>query len=473
MMESNQIGFITIVFGQSNDRLPKVNCFCLESFNLFPLIIFHEFPGDIEHFSALRYEDQKRIRQQIESLSGCIVPTTGKGKGKKRAAETAATSIALKDFGVEYAASGRATCCGCQIKILKDEIRVKKTVYDTEVGMKYGGQPLWHHVECFVKLRAELGFFECGDKLPGFKQLKKVDQPIIAKAIPVDKNGVPAVKKVKKEELDEVDNAQQKKLEDEIEKQSKALYKLRDRLNDNLTRNDLTAILEKNHQQPQEGKDALLEQVVDVMVFGALKPCEKCKTGQLIFSNNGYKCTGNLTEWVKCENTIREPPREKCQLPKKLREQYSFLGKYKSTVQTRAIRFVAPSGKAYAVSGPSLAVKKEEEGPKIKRERPPLYNMEFVILGKTEIPKEEIKERIRLLGGKVVTKIHKRTTAIISNPAEVEKMNSRMEEAKENEIQVVPEQFLDHAEQKKSGVLEYIQARSICDWGSDVSNDFN
>ena len=69
-----------------------------------------------------------------------------KGKEKKRDAD----DLALKDFGVEYAASGRVMCAGCQIKIPKAEVRIKKTVYDTEVGMKFGGHALWHHVDCLL-----------------------------------------------------------------------------------------------------------------------------------------------------------------------------------------------------------------------------------------------------------------------------------------------------------------------------------
>lgn len=46
----------------------------------------------------------------------------------------------IKDFGIEYAKSGRAACAGCHLKISKDEVRIKKMLYDTEVGMKFGGQ---------------------------------------------------------------------------------------------------------------------------------------------------------------------------------------------------------------------------------------------------------------------------------------------------------------------------------------------
>lgn len=46
--------------------------------------------------------------------SGAIVPDE-KGKGKKRAKNIPG----LSDFGIEYAASSRAACRGCEQKIAK------------------------------------------------------------------------------------------------------------------------------------------------------------------------------------------------------------------------------------------------------------------------------------------------------------------------------------------------------------------
>lgn len=90
----------------------------------------------------------------------------------------------LNDFGIEYAKSGRASCPGCLLKISKDEVRIKKTVHDTEIGMKFGGQALWHHVECFAQLRTELGWLETGALLPGFANLDKEDQANVKKHLP-------------------------------------------------------------------------------------------------------------------------------------------------------------------------------------------------------------------------------------------------------------------------------------------------
>lgn len=116
-----------------------------------------------------------------------IVPK-GKGKGKKRTAndddEVKMSTAATKDFGIEYAKSGRAVCRGCENKILKSEVRVKKVSFDSEVGMKYGGQAMWHHLDCFAKLRTELSWFGSGKDLPGYTQLTADDKSSVNAALP-------------------------------------------------------------------------------------------------------------------------------------------------------------------------------------------------------------------------------------------------------------------------------------------------
>ncbi|XP_037929747.1 poly [ADP-ribose] polymerase-like, partial [Teleopsis dalmanni] len=138
--------------------------------------------GDIENFENLRFEDQELIRKRIEE-SVSVVEAKGSTKkgGKKRSNGEVEV---LKDFGVEHAKSGRAMCRGCEQKITKGQIRVKKTVYDTEVGMKYGGQALWHHLECFASLRADLGWFASGEQLPGFKALEADAKDEVKKILP-------------------------------------------------------------------------------------------------------------------------------------------------------------------------------------------------------------------------------------------------------------------------------------------------
>lgn len=133
----------------------------------------------------MKYEDQESIREKISATTGIILPETSKGKkGKKRSADEASSSnAALKDFGIEYSKSSRAECVGCNNKIMKDDVRVKKTVYDTEVGIKFGGQALWHHLECFVSVRGDYGFYVGGEDLPGFRELSPEDKKKVKKIL--------------------------------------------------------------------------------------------------------------------------------------------------------------------------------------------------------------------------------------------------------------------------------------------------
>ncbi|XP_058116088.1 poly [ADP-ribose] polymerase [Anopheles ziemanni] len=413
--------------------------------------------GDVANFGALRYEDQKKIRDAIG-----VVPAAGgsKGKGKKRSAGEA---LSLKDFGVEYAPSGRAMCRGCEIKILKDEVRIKKVSYDTEVGMKYGGQPLWHHAECFANLRSDLGYFEKAEVLPGYRSMKPEDQTKLKQLLPAIKAEDVPTKKIKEEIKDEVDKAKEDDEEKQLAEQQKAFYKIRDKLkNLGVKKSELIEILEYNKQDVPEGTDAVLDRVCDIILFGALERCKKCG-GQYVLQKSAYVCIGDLTDWVKCLNEEKAPPRKKTKIPTALKKAYSFLKDYKSVVRDRAIRYVPPSASTV------LKNVKKEEGlptePRVKREKPPLYDLEFVILGKTPTPKEQLKLKIQKLGGKVVTKIASHTAAVISTPEEVEKMGSRMLEAKEMQIQVVPEEFIECAQ--AGNALSFITSQSICDWGSD------
>lgn len=202
--------------------------------------------------------------------------------------------------------------------------------------------------------------------------------------------------------------------------------------------------------------------MADVITFGALEPCPKCKNGNFIMAASAYMCHGNLSEWAKCSNVQRLPARRAVEIPSSLKTEHSFLAT-KRKVQTRALKpavIIAPK-----------AIKKDEvdgvEGPRVIREKPPLYNMEFAIIGKLEQSKDDVKLKIQRMGGKLGSKIHEKLAAIISTEEEVTRMGSRMNEAKDFGIQVVPEEFLETV--KSGGAISYITSKSICDWGTDVS----
>lgn len=94
--------------------------------------------------------------------------------------------------------------------------------------------------------------------------------------------------------------------------------------------------------------------------------------------------------------------------------------------------------------------------------------MQFVILGKPTRGKDELKKQILKLGGKVITKISKDVMAVFATKEDVEKMGSRMMDVKEQDVHVVPEEFVDEASKYNGRIPELIKEKTISDWGSDV-----
>lgn len=413
--------------------------------------------GDIDGFENLKYEDQKSIKEKMDVSMDIVAEPKGK-KGKKR---TTGNDL-LNDFGIEYAASSRAVCRGCEIKIMKGEVRVKKVVYDTEVGMKFGGQPLWHHVECFEKVRDEFGYFAGGDDLPGFAKLKKEDKEIVKNAIKPKANVVSDAKKIKMEHKNETEVKHELEEDKLMIKQSKKFHSHKDNLR-MLKKSELSQLLVHNRQEVPEGFDAIIEAAADMLTWGRLEPCDKC-CGQYKLGKNNYICTGNVSEWAKCLQTKTDPPRIKVSVPEELKNKHDFLSNYKSAVSNRIFQYAPPTTSSYLI-------KKEEgeaSGPRVERDKPKLYDYELVILGNTKKSKESLTTTIVKLGGAVKTKIHSGTFAVVSTEEEVEKMSKRMQDVKEHGIHVVKEDFLKKVVDA-TDVIALLNKENICDWQTDPS----
>ncbi|KAH8292667.1 hypothetical protein KR044_013023 [Drosophila immigrans] len=416
--------------------------------------------GDIQNFENLRFADQK----EVEKLIGTGAQTVESNSGKKRSKEECQ---AIKDFEIQYAKSGRAACRGCELKIIKDEVRVSKTVYDTEVGMKYGGQKLWHHLECFARLRSDVGWFDTGENLPGYKLLNTMDRAEVKKCLPVIKpEDVPDAKKPK---LEIEDESGQKEKTKKLKKQNDILFKFRDELKRSVTKPDIEKLLKYNKQEPIIGdSEKLLDQAADLLTFGAIETCTDCNGNQFIFNKVGYSCNGNISEWTKCTNVLLQPKRLSCKIPNGLKLLYPVFKTYKRNTEVRIIQYLPPSASTIAKD---VAIKKNPEelnGPKIKRERPPLYNFKFSIIGLKD-KEMEIKKCIAKLGGKYESKITEDVIAIISTENEVEKHSSRMKKAKEFGIHILPIQFFDSVESDGFAALALINSMTLCDWGTDPS----
>lgn len=57
--------------------------------------------------------------------------------------------------------------------------------YESEEARRFGGINRWHHLECFVKLRTDLEFYDDGSTLNGYNNMKAEDKTNIKKILPV------------------------------------------------------------------------------------------------------------------------------------------------------------------------------------------------------------------------------------------------------------------------------------------------
>lgn len=79
-----------------------------------------------------------------------------------------------------------------------------------------------------------------------------------------------------------------------------------------------------------------MNHLTDILYFGAMKPCLICGNGQFLFKNSIYCCTGNISEWSKCTNTVKTPRRVPVQIP----EKYQVFLRGKFNVRNRILNDV-------------------------------------------------------------------------------------------------------------------------------------
>lgn len=59
-----------------------------------------------------------------------------------------------------------------------------KVDYDSDEGRRYGGVPLWHHFDCFVKLRIDLEFWSDVTAIEGYNSLDDDSKKKLEDALP-------------------------------------------------------------------------------------------------------------------------------------------------------------------------------------------------------------------------------------------------------------------------------------------------
>uniref|UniRef100_A0AA85IP63 Poly [ADP-ribose] polymerase n=1 Tax=Trichobilharzia regenti TaxID=157069 RepID=A0AA85IP63_TRIRE len=278
-----------------------------------------ESTAEIKHFDSIRWEDQEKIRNKIGS-GGVGGGVGGAGLSSPKAS-TRKFTVKLSDSDIP--------CSHCE----KPLVQERHTI--CESGKK---ATFMCHLSCFLKSN------ECPEdisQLTGFRKLSSLDRDAIilshaeiskenrkrpakaASSAPTEQG--PKAKNVKSEENSE---------QEELRKQNKLLWSLRDKLESEVSKEALIGLLEYNRQFVPSGLSRLLDAVADAMTFGALPTCPSCKQGPLHYSNANYKCSAMATDWIQCLYHTRTPERKKFNIPEEYHD-VEFLKKYKYVKRTR------------------------------------------------------------------------------------------------------------------------------------------
>lgn len=421
--------------------------------------------ADIAGFSALRWEDQQKVKKAIDGDG--ITP--GKADQKSGGAGGEKTR---NDFAVEYAKSNRSTCKGCDQKIEKDQIRISKKSVDPEKP-QLGLIDRWYHTACFVSRREELLFKPeyNGAQLKGFNALRAEDKEELKKRLPAVKSegkrkpddlDGPS-KKQKKEEEEET-----KKLEEQLKVQSQLIWGIKDKVKKFCSVNDMKELLIANMQEVPSGESNVVDSLADGMAFGALEACKVC-AGQLVFKGDAYYCTGDISAWTKCVFKIETPLRKDWVVPKEFHE-IPFLKKFKFKRQNRVYPKAAPTETVTAAKAEPLASASSgptEQLPEAAPSGKPLTGMKLLSVGKLSKNKDELKAAVEELGGKVTTTANK-ASLCLSTKKEVEKLGKKMEEVRDAGVRVVSEDFLADVKSSDKPLQELVSLRAISPWGAEV-----
>lgn len=135
---------------------------------------------EIHNFEGLKYDDQLNILMKIDPSS---IPTLKK-VAEKLAAEKSPNPNDIVTFGIEYSTANDQRCVACNENISRNEIRIKKIVYDSDIAVQFGKEIRWHHLHCFIEKRDSCGFVVGGYQLPGFQSLQTEHQKIVREALP-------------------------------------------------------------------------------------------------------------------------------------------------------------------------------------------------------------------------------------------------------------------------------------------------
>lgn len=444
--------------------------------------------AEIGNYEKLKFEDQKLLEKAIETNGASIlgpgqhaVPeekvsakraskiSKESGKSKKREAKDTTDGTNYSDYMVELAKSNRSTCNSCHEKIAKSLVRIGKLNFDVDMDAVYaanGPTYKWHHLECFGKHCSELDFYGDPKLIPGFENLEKEDQKSIRNIVkPVKKeNGVENGESLQKKT--KLSDEETKKIADEekkLKRQSDKYYALREIVSA-MKKNDIAEMMQHmNQKSDYKNRLLLVEMATDVMLFGPLEPCPKCK-GQLILKSSAYICIGGSEE-DPCTYETRDPNRGAPDVPGELVEKYPYF----------ADEYIFKPRKRLFPSKLVDAIKtKEAELSKTPADNGPLRGLKIGVSSWKFIltDQSKVEARIISLGAQLQTAIEKNIFFLVTTQEEVAKKGPKLEVASALDIPFVTAKCLFDIKDE-SNVCDAIKDNLVESYELDLQKRYN
>uniref|UniRef100_A0A672QQU8 Poly [ADP-ribose] polymerase n=1 Tax=Sinocyclocheilus grahami TaxID=75366 RepID=A0A672QQU8_SINGR len=115
-----------------------------------------------------------------------------------------------------------------------------------------------------------------------------------------------------------------------------------------------------------------------------------------------------------------------------------------------------------------FAALRDEDKEELKKRLPaPLTGLKLLAVGKLSKNKDELKNAVEELGGKITGSANK-AALCLSNKKEIEKTSKKMEEVRDAGVRVVAEGFLTDIKESGKALQELISLHAISPWGAEV-----
>ncbi|CAN6171745.1 unnamed protein product [Urochloa humidicola] len=392
---------------------------------------------DVEGIDALRWDDQEKIRNYVESAS----------------AATSSTAAGPDKCTIDVAASARTSCRHCSEKITKGTVRVSAKLE----GQASKGIP-WYHVNCFFKLSPSATV----EKFSGWDTLSDEDKRTVLDLVKKDVgNSEPAKGSKRKKGENDMQSCKVPKLDgstsegtmqnkgklvdpcdskanssdiqQKLKEQSDTLWKLKDELKKHVSTAELRDMLEANEQDTSGPERHLLDRCADGMLFGALGPCPVCNNG-LYYYNGQYQCSGNVSEWAKCTYSTTEPVRikKKWKIPDGTENDY-LMKWFKSQKVKKPERVLPP------ISPEKSGSKATQRSRLLSPEG--LDKLRFSIVGQSKEVVDQSIQKLKDAGANFHARVAKDVDCLISC-GELDNENAEVRKARRLKVPIVREDYI-------------------------------